>query len=317
MRVSPTAAVLMGLATAMWGGHYVLASVASRALSPFDLTFWRWLIAVIPLLLIAQLVERPDWRTVLRAWPRIVLLAALGMLAYNLLLYTALRFTTSIGASIVNAANPALMALLGTWLLRERLGGRQVGGIAISLIGVLLVISGGSPLSLLSLDVNPGQLLMIGAIAAWSLYSIWGRVPGVPPIASTAAQAIVVVVAMAPLTPVAGLSWPTDAAASWSLLYIAILPSVGSYVLWNAALRTTPTGLAAIFLNLITVFTVIIGATTGERLAVVDMLGGTIIIAGVLVTSWPSRSASGEPRSAAPAPNAEPHDAEPHAARRD
>jgi len=280
----------MVAATAMWGGHYVLGEVAVKTMSPMDLTYLRWAIAVLPLVLIAQFVEKPDWRAVLRAWPRLLLLAILGMIAYNLFLYAALTFTTAIGASLVNAANPAVMAVLAVFLCRERLRGRAMVGIAVSLLGVLVVLTHGSLDALITLDFNEGQLLMIGAIVVWSLYSIWGRMPSVPPISSTAAQAVIVLIVMTPFALVNGVEIPQNPEPIMALLYIGLFPSVGSYVLWNIAGRTTAPGTAGIFLNLITVFTVAISVAFGQALTATDVVGGAVVVIGVLLTSTPSGS---------------------------
>ena len=48
-----------------------------------------------------------DWRAVLRHWPALLLLSALGMSGYTLLLYGALGFTSAMNASLITAANPA------------------------------------------------------------------------------------------------------------------------------------------------------------------------------------------------------------------
>jgi drug/metabolite transporter (DMT)-like permease len=281
-------AIFMVLAAAFWAGNYVLGSVAVATMSAFDLTYLRWVIAVVPLLVIAQLVERPNWRAVLRAWPLLVVLALLGMLAYNLFLYEALNFTTAAGASLINAANPAVMALLAVLLVKDRLSLQAMVGIALSLVGVLLILSQGSLLSLTSLDVNAGQLLMLAAVLVFSLYSIWGRLlKTVPPITATAAQAVIVLAVMTPFAAVSGVSWPTEAAPLAALLYIGLLPSVGSYVLWNLALRDTKASVAGIYLNLITVFTVAAALLVGETVPASELIGGAVVIVGVVLTSIP------------------------------
>ena len=288
MRLKP--AIFMVLAAAFWAGNYVLGSVAVATMSAFDLTYLRWVIAVVPLLVIAQVVERPDWRVVVRAWPLLTALAVLGMLAYNLFLYEALNFTTAAGASLINAANPAVMALLAVLLVKDRLSVQAVVGIALSLVGVLLILSGGSLTSLASLDVNAGQLLMLAAVLVFSLYSIWGRLlKSVPPITATAAQAVIVLALMTPFAAVSGVTWPTEAAPLGALLYIGLLPSVGSYVLWNLALRDTKASIAGIYLNLITVFTVIISVALGAQLTLPQAIGGLVVFAGVALSSLKPR----------------------------
>jgi drug/metabolite transporter (DMT)-like permease len=281
----------MVLAAAFWAGNYVLGSVAVSTMSAFDLTYLRWVIAVVPLVVIAQGVEKPQWRIVLRSWPLLTALAALGMLAYNLFLYEALNFTTAAGASLINAANPAVMALLAVLLVRDRLSVQAIVGIALSLFGVLLILSEGSLLTLGSLDVNFGQILMLGAVLVFSLYSIWGRLlKSVPPITATAAQAVIVLVVMTPFAAVSGVVWPMEPASLWALLYIGLLPSVGSYVLWNLALRDTKASIAGIYLNLITVFTVAVALVLGETVPASELIGGAVVIVGVVLTSIPRQS---------------------------
>jgi drug/metabolite transporter (DMT)-like permease len=292
----------MVLAAAFWAGNYVLGSVAVATMSAFDLTYLRWVIAVVPLVVIAQVVERPNWRAVLRAWPLVTVLALLGMLAYNLFLYEALNFTTAAGASLINAANPAVMALLAVLLVKDRLSAQAVVGIVLSLIGVLLILSHGSFSSLTALDVNAGQLLMLGAVLVFSLYSIWGRLlKTVPPITATAAQAVIVLVVMTPFAAVSGVTWPTEAAPLSALLYIGLLPSVGSYVLWNLALRDTKASVAGIYLNLITVFTVAAALALGETVPASELIGGAVVIVGVVLTSIPQLTIRGRGNSRASA----------------
>ncbi len=276
----------MVVATAVWGGHYVVAAVAVAGMTPLALTWWRWVIAVVPLVVCAQVIEHPDWRAALRELPRVALLAGCGMIAYSLFLYGALQHTSATGASLINAANPALIALLAALLVRERLRRAGVAGIGLSLVGVLVVISQGSPGALLGADVNVGQLLMLGAITCWSLYTILGRTVRLPPITSTALQAAAAVVVLAPFAGTAHAGFPHDGRTLAALLFVGLLPSVASYVLWNSALREVPAGTAGIYLNLITVFTILIGLAIGERMTGWDLAGGLVVVAGVVLTTW-------------------------------
>src|SRR5688500_4787763 len=76
-------AFLVG-ATLFWAGNYVVGAAAVREVSPLALTCFRWVIAAGPLLIIAQLVERPDWREVRRRWGLMAVLGGLGLAAYPL-----------------------------------------------------------------------------------------------------------------------------------------------------------------------------------------------------------------------------------------
>ncbi|WP_454051528.1 DMT family transporter [Cellulomonas sp. Marseille-Q8402] len=271
-------------ATLFWAGNYVLGAVAVREMSPVSLTALRWALAAVPLLVIAQVVERPDWRAVLRTWPRQVVLSLLGMVGYALFVYTALQHTSSVNASLVNALNPALIALLGAAVVRRAPSRRAVLGMVVGLVGVLVVITGGRLTGLTSLELNVGDLLMVGAIVVWSVYTIGGRtLAGVPPIASTAVQAAIAAVVMAPFAAAGQVHWPSSRDATVALVVIVVLPSVGSYLLWNLALRRVPPAEAGSYLNLITVFTVLISAATGYALGAAQVVGGVLVLGGVLL----------------------------------
>ncbi|MFP5311279.1 MAG: DMT family transporter [Actinomycetes bacterium] len=277
-------------ATLFWAGNYVVGSGAVQSIDPLSLVVLRWAIALVPLLIIAQLMERPCWRTVLAAWPWLLALSVCGLLGYNLLLYFALQHTDAFNASLINAFNPALITLAAAVFLRERLTPLSVAGVVAALAGVLIVISGGDVRRLLTAGFGAGEVLMVGAIFAWTAYTVTGRLaPKVPPVTATAVQAAFAVALLAPVRLAAGgLALPATGPALASLLFIAVFPSVLSYLLWNRALTILPAGGAGVFLNLITVFTAILTVLAGQVHTAAQLVGGAIVIGGVVATNAPA-----------------------------
>ena len=278
-----------------------------KTMEPLQLTFWRWALAAVPLLVLAQLVEKPDWRAVLRQWPALLLLSCLGMSAYTLLLYSALGHTSALNASLVTAANPALITVLAVVLLRDRPRPLGWAGIALGLCGVLLVLTGGDLQRLLTFSINAGELLIVGAITVWGFYTITARRLSVPAITSTAVQVAMAAVALVPFAVATGAGLPATAAEGWSLAYIVLFPSLGSYLLWNLALKRTTAANAGNYLNLIAVFTAIITVALGQPISVPQVLGGILVISGVLLTSAggkaPQRPRSSKSTSSPPSPS--------------
>jgi drug/metabolite transporter (DMT)-like permease len=281
------AAVSLVLATAFWAGNYVVGAVAVEQLDPVSLVLLRWGLALVPLVVIAQLVERPRWRDLLRHWPWLLAQAVTGMLGYTLLLYSALQFTDPLSASLVNAFNPALISLAAVLFLRERLTRTAVLGILVALVGVLIVLSRGSIDALVSGGFGFGDLLMVAAILAWTAYTILGRRgPRMPAVSSTAAQAAIAVVLLLPVSLLAGgPALPASAEAWWALVFIAVFPSVLSYLLWNRALTVIPPARAGVFLNLITVFTAVFAVLAGHPLSAPQLIGGAIVLGGVALAN--------------------------------
>ncbi|MEO8093962.1 MAG: DMT family transporter [Pseudolysinimonas sp.] len=285
------AAIFLILATLFWAGNFVFGAAALGSVDPISLTWIRWALALVPLAIVAQLIEKPNWRAALRHLPLLALLGVLGITGFSLLLYYALEFTSPLNASLINAVNPAMIVVLAAVLpvavqggRREHLTWRSVLGIVIGLIGVVIVLTNGDVLALVRNGLNPGDLLMIGAILAWSIYTLVGRrIHDVPPITSTAIQAAVAVALLTPFLAINGLQWPTDAPGWGAIGYIVLFPSLGAYVLWNAATRRVPAATASIYINLMVVFTALIGLPFGFGITWVQVLGGVLVVGAVVL----------------------------------
>lgn len=272
-------------ATALWAGNYVVGEQAVKTVDPIDLTAMRWTLSVVPLLVLAQLIEKPDWRAALRQWPLLLVLGLIGMAGYNLSLYEALRHTTAVSASLINSVNPALITLAAAVVLREAVGWRGVLGMVLGFAGVVLVISKGSLDALLSLDFNVGDLLMLVAIVAWTIYTVLQHRANVPAVTATAIQATGSALVMLPLAAATGFTLPQSASAVASVLFIGLVVSAASYVLWNLGVSALPKSLSGVFLNLITVFTVVASIALGTTIGLPEIVGGLIVLAGVVLTT--------------------------------
>lgn len=250
------------------------------------MTFTRWLLAIFLLVPIAHYLERPDWKSVWGEWKLLVVLAILGIIGYNFVLYEALRFTTSLDAALINSLNPALIVLFSFFLLKEKISWVNTVGIFFSLLGVLLVLTKGQLQQVFHTHYNQGDLLMLVAILVWTVYSIVGRkMKSIPPISATAASAVLAVFMLIPFVAVTGFQFPATSQAAIGILYIALFPSVGSYVLWNASLRRIGASRAAIYLNLITVFTAVISLFLGQTITSVQIFGGALVFVGVYLSN--------------------------------
>jgi drug/metabolite transporter (DMT)-like permease len=286
-------------ASLFWAGNYTVGAAAVRSIDPLSLTFLRWVAAAPILLVLAAIIERPDWRAALRALPRLAGLGILGMIGFVAPLYEALRHTTAVSASVISAICPVLIAVIAAIALRERPTTGMITGLAIGLVGVLVVVSKGSIAALTSLDLNIGDLWVLIAVLCWTAYTVLGRrVNTVPPITSVGLQAASVAVVLAPVVAMLGLQLPTDAPTWGAVAFIIVLPSIGSYLLWNMALRRIPAASAGVTLNLIPVFVVAIAIALGGEITLADLIGGALVLGGVLLATWWRQRVAKTPASA-------------------
>ena len=256
-------------------------------MSPLLLTYLRWVPATLLLMIIAQKMEKPSWKTAVKSWRVLLGMAVTGIIAYNMILYTALTYTSSTNAAVVSALNPALLVVVSAVLLREKLTRIQSVGIFVSFIGVMVIITGGSLAHLINLQINQGDVMMLGAITVWTIYSIVGkRLAQVPPITATALSALMAVGLLTPFAlPQLVALHQLPPMAILGIVYIFLFPSVGSFIFWNVALREIDAGKAGIFLNLIPVFTAGINLLLGVPVTLVQITGGLLVFLGVYTTT--------------------------------
>ncbi|MGY6498542.1 MAG: DMT family transporter [Microcella sp.] len=299
------------LAPLFWASNFVVAALVVDEFTPIELTWLRWLGAVPILVAVAWWLEKPSWRGALREWRLHTLQALLGMVGFTLFIYYALETTSPVTASVINSVNPALIALAAVLFLGERILRLGALGIALSFVGVVIVVLSGSGAS--GLVFVPGDLLMVGAIVVWTVYVIVSKRVTSPPVTATALQAAISVVVMIPLIAVTGLPMletVPSAGAWWGLAYIIVFPSALAYLFWNIGVQILGPSKAGVFLNLLPVFTALIALAFGDVITIGQAVGGAVVLAGVFLTTRPGATrgadaqhpATGPVATAAPAP---------------
>jgi len=278
--------MLLVASNLFWAGNYVFGKYVITEITPLWITFSRWLLAVLLLFPIAYFLEKPKWQLIKNAWLSLISMGILGIIGYNMVLYSALAYTSSTNAALVNALNPAVIVLFSVLILREKITLLQTSGIVLSLIGTVVVITQGNLSQILQKQFNEGDILMLAAVVIWTFYSIIGRrLTTVPPITATAVSALFATLIMAPFAIAQGIAiTKIGPLALTGILYMAIFPSVFSFVFWNISLRTIGVSQAGIFLNLIPLFTAIISVILGQKINGTQVVGGLLVFMGVYLT---------------------------------
>jgi len=279
--------LMLTLCVLFWAGNYVFGKFVVVELSPLWMTFTRWFFASFLLFPIAQVLEKPNWKEAFKKWPELLTLSLLGYIGYNIILYTALSYTSSTNAVLVNSLNPALIIILSTLIFKEKLSWLRRVGIIVSLIGVITILTKGQILSVFHMTYNRGDLIMFSAIVVWSLYSLkMKRLSGIKPITATAIAALFTVIILCPFALREGFQIQhLSVMGRVGMAYIVLFPSVGSFIFWNISVIKVGASRAGIFMNLMPVFTAIISVIMGAELYMSQIIGGTIVLLGVAFTT--------------------------------
>jgi len=175
-----------------------------------------------------------------------------------------------------------------TWALgHERANRMQVLGMALATLGVIVVVLRGDPTTLLALDLNRGDGIMLLSVLSWALYSVFLR--GMPPqVDPLGLLSVLVAIGLAGIAPFyawdlwQGLHFDIDGRTASILAYVSIGPSVLAYFFWIKAVRIGGANLAGLSFTLVAVFASLFAIVfLDESLHLYHLAGIAMIFAGI------------------------------------
>ncbi|HEY6644272.1 DMT family transporter [Povalibacter sp.] len=277
----------------MWGSTFVVTKAAARDFPPMVLATLRFLIAALVLVPLAlsrgglqQLPQPRPWRTLL-------LMSFVGIAAFATTFTYALVYGSASQGALIYAALPAAIAFAAIVFLGERPSRRQLAGIALSIAGVaLLIVAGeadaGSP------DPVAGALWMIGAVVAWTAYTVFAK--RLAHVDNIVVIAIISTLGTAMLLPFAAIEllqtdWTVPSVSAWTApLFLGIVASALAYIVYGYVLRELDTSVVGTYTNLDPIVGVLIAVLLfGESLHAGQIVGGLIALAGMWLASIEER----------------------------
>lgn len=170
-------------------------------------------------------------------------------------------------------------------IIGERMSRPQIGGAALGLAGVVALISGGRLRFWTSMEGNIGDLIVLGAVALWALYSVLGR-RVMHQRSALSASAFSALLGL-PLL-LLGAYWEISTTGfSFSprlilpLLYIGVAPGVIGLLSWNAGVRRLGASGAMVFYNTLPLYGALLGyLLLDESIGWPHLVGGALIVGG-------------------------------------
>ncbi|MEI9965682.1 MAG: DMT family transporter [Caulobacteraceae bacterium] len=245
-RLWGSAYLLLSLTVLFWAGNSIAGRAANGVVPPMALSFWRWFIALLIVLPLARPHLRRDWPELKRRWKIVLALGLTGVSWFGAIMYWGLQYTTALNSVLVQAAIPPMIFLAAFVFLRERASGRQLGGVALSLLGVLVIITQGQPWRLAHVGLNIGDVAILLGVCLYAIYSVLlRRRPDVHPLSLLACTFAVAAAALLPFyvgEMLSGRFMRVEPAAFVDIGYVAILPSVVGYLFFNRGVELVGPG---------------------------------------------------------------------------
>lgn len=278
-------AVAMLVAVSLWGQAFVATKIALREAPPFTIAFLRFFVAACVLFPVWR-ISSPRTNFSRKDRGYLLLSSLFGVALYFSLVNLGLRYTTATNAALFMAGIPAFCFLAEALWSRSAIPWRRGLGIAVSIVGVFLVVGQGPVLG--GWNQLPGDVLVIAGTLCWAAYSLVGRaLHEHPRLTVVTLQAAYGMLMLSPLALLESWRWQSiSMECALSILYLGVMCSAVTYLLYNYALKAWAASQVSAFLNLVPVIGVISAAAVlGEDIRLTQIIGGAVILAGVFVSS--------------------------------
>lgn len=294
--------LLASLVAVCWGVNFPATAIALQHFPPLFLVALRFALVALPTI---AFIPRPK---VPIRWLLGVGLG-IGLLQFGFLyLGLAAGMPSGLASLVLQASAPFTVLIAGIWL-RERLTRRQLVGISIAVLGLVVIAVHRAQVAALL----PVVLTLCGALG-WAIGNVCSRRAQAPnPLHLTLWMSVVpplpmLALALAVEGPgrigrslTSALS-PEALPSVLGLLYIVVIATLVGYGLWNTLLARHPSSVVAPFSMLVPVIGVLTSwLAFGEVIDAVELGAGVIVVAGVLFSSRPKRPAAKGPGPGMPA----------------
>jgi drug/metabolite transporter (DMT)-like permease len=283
--------LLLIFAVLFWSGNFVVSRGIINEIPPMTLAFWRWTVA---LMIILPFAIKPILRRkelIKQNWKILTLLAILSVTNFSIFIYTALASSTVTNAVLINSMTPIFIVIVSYMGFKERITLRQAVGIAISLTGLMFILTEGNLSKLIAVRFGKGDMWTISAGISWALYSALLRKCPVE-FDSLSFLATLIIIGTLFISPFyiweigTGKTMNFTHASIGSIIYVALFASVLAYIFWNKAIHTIGANKTGIFIHLMPVFSIILAMIfLDEKLRGYHIKGTILIFSGIFLTT--------------------------------
>ena len=284
--------IMLVCATLFWAGNFMVGKFAFlENIPPMSLVFFRWLLVWIILLPFTFKEALKNKDIIFSNLPLLFFLALTSVGLFNSFTYLALVHTQVINASLFNTVIPAMIIFLCFILKIEKTNKFQILGLIISVFGILSIITKLDLNILFSLSFNKGDLIMIGGVITWGLYSSFLKkkkftLPLLTLVHVLCTFGLIFILPQFLYELSQDLTIKFDTNLGFTLVYLALFPSIGSYYCWAGAVAIIGANRAGIFLSLIPFFSTIMAIIFfNEQFHFFHLIGSVLIILGLFLSN--------------------------------
>ena len=286
------AIILLISSSFFWSGNFFSGKLAFLSdLTPFKLSFFRWILALLILLpfTYAQIIKDLEYykKNILL----MTVISILGVTIFNSFTYISLQTTLVINSTLMASVAPVMMIGFSWLIFRTKTTTLQFTGIILSLLGAFAIILKGNLNNLYNLYFTAGDLWMLGAVVSWCLYSVLLKKidSKTSQLANLEVMMIIGVIFIIPFYIMESFNstyLPSTGLDLAIIGYVAVFASIVAFFSWNKGVSIIGPNRASLFLHLIPVFSAIWAVSfLNEKFAFFHVIGVLFILSGIILSN--------------------------------
>ena len=286
------ASFFLFFATLFWAGNFIVGKAASiNEVPPISLNFYRWTIAFFILLPFTykELILKKNY--ILNNLGIFSILGITAVSIFNAALFYSLQFTQVITGVLMISTVPVMIIFISAILKIEKSNIFQLLGVALSLTGVLFIITKFDLSILINLDFNKGDRSALFAMFSWSLYSALLKKKKYE-LSQISLLQVVIAFGVIYLFPFYLLDTSLGNTVSLNvpffliLFYVTLFPGITSFFFWIKGVALIGANRAGIYLHLMPILATILAMLIyKEQIMVYHYIGAIFIISGILLSN--------------------------------
>ena len=286
------AVVLLIASSFFWSGNFFSGKIAFLSdLSPFKLSFFRWILALLILLpfTYAQIIR--DLKYYKKNILLMTIISILGVTIFNSFTYISLQTTMVINSTLMASVAPVMIIGFSWLIFRTKTTNLQFAGIFLSLLGAFVIVLKGNLNNLYNLYFTAGDLWMLAAVVSWCLYSVLLKKidSKTSQLANLEVMIIIGVIFIIPFYIIESFNTtylPSTGLDLAIIGYVAVFASIVAFFSWNKGVSIIGPNRASLFLHLIPVFSAVWAISfLNEKFAFFHVIGVFFILSGIILSN--------------------------------
>lgn len=274
-----------------WSLNIIIASYFATSLRPFEIAFGRWFVACLILVPLAWKGLKQNYQLLKQHWQLVLSLSVTGIVIDNTLIYYAGETASAVDMGLLDVTGPIFLIVLSRLFLKTPISGKQIFGLALAVLGVIVIILQGDLTKLKDVKLASGDFIMLVNTFCFAIYSLLQtkrptQISQTTMLAATAVLGVIIIIPFLFFT--VGFSQltslkPVDFGV---FIYLGIFNSVLSYLSWNTALYKIGNIKTSVIYYLLPLFSGIEAyLLLNEKLYLSQLIGGILVIAGIALVT--------------------------------